>query len=133
MASTAGRWHALIDWTVKWPTPQAEDRAVKGHIQSVIKDWAEQKPLRGDLRPAAALDTIAIIEGRLGRIAEEFGRVCLAKSALELEPPDETRLDPLKDEVAGLKEVWAALGRVWDRVDELKETPWSTKVPRKLR
>ena len=69
-----------------------------------MTDWKENKPLQGDLRPNDALDTIAIV-GRMSRIEEEFKRVCAAKKALELEVSDESRLENIKEEISGLKQV----------------------------
>jgi len=65
----------------------AEDRSLESRISTLTTDWKENKPLQGDLRPSDALDTIAIVEGRMSRIEEEFKRVCAAKRALELEVP----------------------------------------------
>ena len=111
----------------------AEDRSLESRITALMTDWKENKPLRGDLRPNDALDRIAIVEGRMSRIEEEFKRVCAAKKALELDVSDESRLENIKEEILGLKQVWSSIGTVWDRLQDIKETPWSAIVPRKMR
>lgn len=37
------------------------------------------------------------------------------------------------EELKDLKEVWSELAKVWDQVEQLKEQPWLSVQPRKLR
>ena len=37
------------------------------------------------------------------------------------------------EELQDLKGVWSELSKIWDQIDEMKELPWLSVQPRKLR
>ena len=37
------------------------------------------------------------------------------------------------EELQDLKGVWTELGKIWQKIDEMKEKPWITIAPRKIR
>ena len=37
------------------------------------------------------------------------------------------------EELTDLKGVWAELSKVWEKIEELKEKPWLSVAPRKIR
>ena len=37
------------------------------------------------------------------------------------------------EELGDLKGVWSELSKIWEKVDELKEKPWLSVAPRKIR
>ena len=47
--------------------------------------------------------------------------------------PSEERMQVALEELQDLKGVWSELSRVWEQIDELKEKPWLSVQPRKLR
>jgi dynein heavy chain 1 len=53
--------------------------------------------------------------------------------ALQLDPPKDEALGPLREELKDLKMVWSELVGPWQKIDELKETLWTSVVPRKVR
>ena len=111
----------------------AEDKIVENKINDVIQEWEQTRPVQGSMRADTALNTINVFEGKLTRVQEEYELVCKAKEALDLELIRHTRLEPVFEELRDLKAVWTALSGVWSQIGELREMPWATVQPRKLR
>ncbi|KAI7869607.1 dynein heavy chain [Mucor mucedo] len=111
----------------------AEDKVVEQKIRDICAEWEKNKPVQGDIKPDIATNTLSIFEGRVTRLKEEYDMVCRAKEALDLEQTSEDRLDPVLEELRDLKSVWTSLARVWQSVYEIRDTPWSSVVPRKVR
>ncbi|KAI8066635.1 dynein heavy chain [Gongronella butleri] len=111
----------------------AEDKVVEQKIRDICAEWDKTKPVQGDIKPDTATNTLSIFEGRVTRLKEEFDMVCRAKEALDLEQTSEARLDPVLEELRDLKSVWTALAKVWQSVYEIRDTPWTSVVPRKVR
>ncbi|PAA89834.1 hypothetical protein BOX15_Mlig025375g2 [Macrostomum lignano] len=115
----------------------AEDRLIEAKTSDLLAEWEKQKPVEGDCKPDEALQTLAILEGKLGRLQEERRNVQTAKEALELSeggpPPSEERVKVATEELADLKAVWTSLGSVHDDLSGLRDSPWQTVQPRKLR
>ncbi|KAL0081796.1 dynein heavy chain [Phycomyces blakesleeanus] len=111
----------------------AEDKVVELKIRDICAEWEKSKPVQGDIKPDIATNTLSIFEGRVTRLKEEYDMVCRAKEALDLEQTSEARLEPVLEELRDLKSVWTALARVWKSVYEIRDTPWSSVVPRKVR
>lgn len=110
-----------------------EEETAASRAASYARDWAEQKPLKGDVAPSAALDQLNIFDGRLTRLEDEMDEIRKAKVALQLDPPKDEALGPLREELRDLKMVWSELVGPWQKIDELKEIPWTSVVPRKVR
>ena len=116
----------------------AEDKAVEGRTQDYLQDWEKNKPVEGALRPDAALQKLAIFESKYSRLKEERDNVSKAKEALELQETgptsaSEDRMTVSFEELNDLKGVWSELARIWEQIDEMKEKPWLSVQPRKLR
>ena len=61
-----------------------------------------------------------------------------SKLALELQEAgpssaSEDRMVVGWEELQDLKVVWSELSRIWEQIDEMKDTPWLSVHPRKLR
>lgn len=85
-----------------------------------------------------ATSALAIFEGKFIRLKEERENVAKAKEALELaEPgqvsPTEERMQVALEELQDLKGVWAELAKIWEQIDDMKDKPWLSVQPRKLR
>ena len=94
--------------------------------------------MEGALRPDAALQKLAIFESKYSRLKEERDNVSKAKEALELQETgptsaSEDRMTVSWEELQDLKGVWSELSRIWEQIDEMKEKPWLSVQPRKLR
>ncbi|CAG8454634.1 4044_t:CDS:10, partial [Ambispora gerdemannii] len=111
----------------------AEDKVVDGKIKQIVTDWDSNKPIQGDIKPEVAISTLTKFETRVSRLKEEYDMVCRAKEALDLDLTSEDRLDPVLEELKDLKSVWNELSKVWTTINEVKESLWSSVVPRKIR
>ncbi|CEG69843.1 Putative Dynein heavy chain [Rhizopus microsporus] len=111
----------------------AEDKVIEQKIRDICAEWEKTKPVQGEIKPDIATNTLSIFEGRVTRLKEEYDMVCRAKEALDLEQTSEARLDPVLEELRDLKSVWTALARVWQSLNEIRDIPWSSVVPRKVR
>lgn len=106
---------------------------MENKINDLITEWESTRPVQGSMRADTAMNTINIFEGKLNRVQEEYDLVCRAKEALDLELVRHTRLEPVFEELRDLKAVWTALSGIWSQIGELREIPWATVQPRKLR
>ncbi|ORX39193.1 dynein heavy chain, N-terminal region 1-domain-containing protein [Kockovaella imperatae] len=111
----------------------AEDKVVDQRINDFCTEWEVNKPLQGSIKAETAINTLNVFDGRLTRLSEEYELVCRAKEALDLEHAKHDRLQPVTEELRDLKAVWTALSGIWGRLAQLRETPWSTVQPRKVR
>ena len=95
------------------------------------------KPVDGDLRPHDALQKLAIFESKYVRLKDERDNVGKAKEALELQEASavvtDDKMNVSFEELQDLKGVWSELSKIWDQIDEMKELPWLSVQPRKLR
>ncbi len=95
-------------------------------------------PLQGDLRPDDAASTLTIFEGKFTRLKEDRDNLIKAKEALELADPGlvsggDDRVIVALEELQDLKGVWVELEKIWTKIEELKERPWLSVAPRKVR
>ena len=115
----------------------AEDKAVESRTNDFLVDWEKAKPVDGDLRPHEALQKLAIMESKYVRLKDERDNVAKAKEALELQEASSVVTDDKMtvsfEELQDLKGVWSELSKIWDQIDEMKELPWLSVQPRKLR
>lgn len=111
----------------------AEDRIIQNRIGEALTDWEQNKPIQGNLRAEDAINSINVFETRVNKLKEDEDMVARAKQALDLELVRDTRLEPIIEELRDLKAVWTALSGVWSQIAELRDTPWSSIQPRKLR
>ncbi|XP_052274955.1 cytoplasmic dynein 1 heavy chain 1-like isoform X3 [Dreissena polymorpha] len=116
----------------------AEDKVVEGKTSDLLVDWEKEKPVAGELPPDEALKAITIFEGKFSRLKEERENVAKAKEALELAEPgqisaSEERVQVSLEELQDLKGVWTELGKIWEQIYELKDKPWLSVQPRKIR
>ncbi|XP_074643936.1 cytoplasmic dynein 1 heavy chain 1-like isoform X2 [Tubulanus polymorphus] len=116
----------------------SEDKVVENKTVDLLGEWEKEKPVQGMLKPENATSALAIFEGKFARLKEERDNVGKAKEALELaEPgvlsPNEERMQVALEELQDLKGVWCELSKIWEQIDDLKEKPWISVAPRKLR
>ncbi|VDP20010.1 unnamed protein product [Schistosoma margrebowiei] len=116
----------------------AEDKIVEGKTSELLSSWEKEKPIAGNLKPEEAVSQLTILEGKFNRLREERDNIQRAKEALELTEsgllsPTEQRVQVAFEELQDLKNVWLELSHVWEQIELMKETPWQTVQPRKLR
>nr|CAD7423028.1 unnamed protein product [Timema monikensis] len=116
----------------------AEDKAVETRTIDFMNEWERSKPVEGHLRPDEALQHLQLYESKFARLKEERDNVAKAKEALELQDPggvstSEDRMLVVFEELQDLRGVWSELSRIWAQIDEVREKPWLSVQPRKLR
>ena len=111
----------------------AEDGVVSRRIIEVTEKWNEEKPVAGSIPPAEAVATLDTFDSELSQLREQSDMVSKAKEALELPASPVNTLDNLFEEVQDFKSVWASLSIVWDQINDLRDQPWNSIQPRKLR
>jgi len=111
----------------------AEDRLVAEKVSNLIANWNSEKPVAGNLPPEEALATLLSFEGRFRNAETEYDTVAKAKEALDLPHSPPNPVLPLLDELQDFKSVWTALSKIWEALQDLRETAWTSVVPRKVR
>ena len=56
-----------------------------------------------------------------------------AASALELDFKVSPNIVSVIEEIRDFNSVWAALESIWNSLNDLRESPWASVVPRKIR
>jgi len=111
----------------------AEDGVVSRRIAEITEKWNEEKPVAGSIPPAEAVATLDTFDSELSQLREQSDMVSKAKEALELPASPVNTLVNLFEEVQDFKSVWASLSIVWDQINDLRDQPWNSIQPRKLR
>ena len=111
----------------------AEDGVVSRRIGEVTDRWSEEKPVSGSIPPTEAVATLDSFDTELTELREQSDMVSKAKEALELPASPDNVLAIVLEEVQDFKSVWANLTIVWDQLNELREQPWNSIQPRKVR
>nr|CAG8506850.1 6173_t:CDS:10 [Entrophospora candida] len=110
-----------------------EDEIVEAKIKETDAEWDKNKPIQGDIKPDMAINTLKVYSVRIKNLKEEYDRVCRAKEALDMALSTDSKLDTILEELEDLKSVWEALADIWQKLGVLKEKPWATTSPRKIR
>ena len=111
----------------------AEDGIVSRRIVEMNERWGEERPVAGDIPPAEAVATLDSFDKELMQLLEQSEGVSKAKEALELPATADDNLTTLLEEVQDFKSVWANLTIVWDQLGDLRDQPWNSVQPRKVR
>jgi len=111
----------------------AEDKLNSQRVSDLMSTWEAEKPLRGNMAPADALEVLAKYEVTMQKSCTDFDNLSAAKDALGLDSSGENLVSESLDELNDLKEVWDAVNVPYSKLEELKEVQWNTLVPRKTR
>ncbi|KAF2764978.1 hypothetical protein EJ03DRAFT_331373 [Teratosphaeria nubilosa] len=111
----------------------AEDGVMSRRIGEATERWNEQRPVSGTIPPTEAVGTLEGFDIELSQLREQSEMVSKAKEALELPASPDNMLTTLLEEVQDFKSVWANLTIVWDQLSDLRDQPWNSIQPRKLR
>ena len=111
----------------------AEDGVVSRRIAETTERWNDERPVSGSIPPAEATTTLDRFDVDLTQLREQSEMVSKAKEALELPAGPDNALLTLLEEVQDFKSVWANLTIVWDQLSDLRDQPWNSVQPRKLR
>lgn len=110
-----------------------QDRLITERITDVVAQWSEEKPVSGTVPPTEAADLLRMFQERMEKLQHEAQTVAKAKEALAMPLNKDSALPSALEEVADFKSVWSALSTIWDSINELRDTLWTTLQPRKLR
>ncbi|KAF5093945.1 hypothetical protein D0Z00_003775 [Geotrichum galactomycetum] len=112
---------------------QAEMKRLTERIISLEIQWEEDKPIAGSLRPTDALKSLAKFENEATSLLESSELLSNAASALELDFKVSSNIVSVIEEIRDFNSVWAALESIWNSLNDLRESPWASVVPRKIR
>lgn len=111
----------------------SETGRLNERINTLEENWQLEKPVSGSLKPAHAITLLQKFsdDAQAANISAEL--LQKASLVLSLDFNKSPTLDSIREEIEDLATVWGALDSVWARVNDLRETPWLSVVPRKLR
>lgn len=136
-ASTRSNWsESLKNWLILdhlRSNITREDQIVGGKITNLVAQWNSDKPVAGNIPAEEALTTLLSFETRFRNAEKEYEMVAKAKEALDLQQSPPNPILPLLDELQDFKSVWSALSKIWESLQDLRDTLWASVVPRKLR
>ena len=95
--------------------------------------WNSEKPVTGNIAPEDALASLVNFESRFRSAETEYNTVAKAKEALNLPPSEPNPVLPFLEELQDFKAVWSALSKIWESLQDLRDTLWTSVVPRKMR
>ncbi|KAK9240220.1 dynein heavy chain, N-terminal region 1-domain-containing protein [Lipomyces kononenkoae] len=111
----------------------AEHQLMLDHVNRAVNDWNSEKPVTGTIAPDTAFVTLEKFDRRLSQLKTEQDLTLSAKEALEVELPVSSALEIAVQEVQDFKSVWSALSSIWQSLNDLRDTPWASVVPRKVK
>ena len=111
----------------------AEDKLINTKLADIITEWNVEKPVSGAIPPEQASSLLGSFRSRLERLQSESELVSKAKEALDLPPSSNESLSAVLEEVHDFTSVWSALSTIWQSVNDLRESLWTTIQPRRLR
>ncbi|KAF2754571.1 cytoplasmic dynein-like protein 1 heavy chain 1 [Pseudovirgaria hyperparasitica] len=111
----------------------AEDQVVGRKISEIVSQWNDEKPVSGSIPPDEASLTLQSFDSRLNALQAEALSVSKAKEALDLPASADNPLSTILEEVQDFKSVWSNLSTIWNSLNDLRETLWTSIQPRKLR
>lgn len=106
---------------------------VADKINNAIAEWNDQKPVSGTIAPENASATLSTFELRLTQLKSESEMVSKAKEALDIVAGPDNALAGILEEVQDFKSVWSALSTIWKSLNDLRDTPWTSVITRKIR
>lgn len=112
---------------------QSEMKRLTDRIQSLEVQWEDDKPISGSLSPSEALSRLTRFETEATSFLEASSILTKAASALDLDFKIGPNLELVIEEVRDFSSVWAALESIWNSLNDLREAPWASIVPRKVR
>ena len=111
----------------------AEDKVVVQRVGEIMHQWNEDRPISGTIAAEEALQTLGDFKARLTKLNTDFDMVSKAKEALDIPASPDPGLKGLLEEVQDLESVWSGLSTIYSGLNDLRDMPWSSVQPRKLR
>jgi dynein heavy chain 1 len=138
-------WSALNEILVRrTKVIDAQNDAIKAKVSSELmrlgerlntleEQWQTDKPVSGSLGSKVALGILSKYEAEASSISASADLLVKAATALDIEFQIPSGLQVISEEINDFNSVWGALDTVWNALHDLRETPWASVVPRKIR
>ena len=110
-----------------------EDVELDRRIKEYQAEWKKNRPTKGDAHHKQVEALLNVSDVQLSKLEHDVERVTLAKRALSMDVREEVRLHPIREELAGLKEVWGYLSASWRELDELQDRYFRDVKPSDIR
>ena len=111
----------------------AEDSVINERVNDAIAQWSEQKPVSGTIPPHEASELLSGFQTKMQKLQSDVDTVSKAKEALGLPPGKDDYLPATLEEVHDFMSVWSALSTIWQSINDLRETLWTSVQPRRVR
>lgn len=112
----------------------AEDKASSKRTSELLEKWEQDKPLRGNMKPPEAMEILSRFEFTLKKEKLDNENLVKAKDALAIQHVSEGAVvSEALDELSDLKEVWEAIMKPYENLDEIKEVVFASALMRKVR
>ena len=111
----------------------AEDSLISERVKEAAAQWQEDKPVSGTLPPDEAGALLRSFQTKFEKLQSEMQTVSQAKEALGLPFTKDDNVAATLEEVHDFQSVWSALSTIWQSINELRETLWTSVQPRKIR
>lgn len=112
---------------------EGEMKRLTEKINGLSGKWKDEKPISGGIDPKVALNTLSSFDSEATAISASADLLVKASEALDLEFNLPSELEEVREEIRDFNSVWGSLDSVWASLNDLKETPWVSVVPRKVR
>ena len=111
-----------------------EDVELDRRIKEYATEWKKNRPTKGDAHHKEVEALLNVSDVQLSKLEHDVERLTMAKRALGMDGiRDEVRLHPIREELAGLKEVWGYLSASWRELDELQDKYFRDVKPSDIR
>ncbi|KAJ2996812.1 hypothetical protein HDV02_006190 [Globomyces sp. JEL0801] len=101
-----------------------EDKVVNGEAENLVAEWAQQKPIQGDISPENALIILQDFESKFTNIDDSLKLLEKAKLALSINTVSVNGISAAMEELKDLQEVWNALSEIWIKLEHIKKIVW---------
>ncbi|ANB15357.1 dynein heavy chain [Sugiyamaella lignohabitans] len=112
---------------------QSEILRLNDRVNTLEEKWQIDKPVSGTLDPKETRKLLSKYESDVSDIQTESDLLAKASSALNIEFAVPSALEATVEEIRDFGSVWGALDTIWNSLNDLRETPWASVVPRKVR
>lgn len=112
---------------------QNEMKRLTERINTLEYQWEQNKPIAGSINPTEALQLLQQFEKEATSLLSSSELLARASGALDLDFQYSPDLEPVIEEIRDFNSVWAALESIWNSLNDLRELPWASIVPRKIR
>lgn len=113
-----------------------EDSRHKSRMIDVLREWETLRPLRGNIMPRVALETLANLEIKLKHVLDDEIKLEKAKAILSLaiDPSGEVgAVNDALEELSDLREIWTSVIDPYAKLQVIRDMLWSSITPRKVR